>query len=146
MDFQKIATISFVLVLIFATSTIALADDSQLVQALSGSKLLGNSVIESHGQIEDISWIKKVSAEGVIEIKGIGFSVLNNDQNAHLFEICAVIEGPFGVFTSQLDSVPACTSLEMIEGNKKMKNISIEFPKGVKVSDIIDISIIIQET
>lgn len=145
MNFQTVMSISFVSVLIFATSTIALGDDSELIQTLSGSKLLDNSLTESHGHIKDILWVKKVSSEGVIEIKGITFSVFNNDEKPHFFEICAVIEGPLGEFTPQLDSSPACTSLEMIEGIKKMENLSIDFSKGVKVSDMIDISMIIQE-
>ncbi len=145
MDFQTIMTIGFVSALIFATSTIALADDSELAQTLSGSQLLSNPITETHGEVKDISWVKKVSSEGVIEIKGILFSVFNNDEETHLFEICAVIEGPSGVFSPQLDNDPACTSLEMIKGIEKVENMSIEFSKGVKVSDLTGISIIVQE-
>jgi len=144
MDLQKIAWISLVPVLILSTSSIALGDQSFLFQPLSSSQLTENGT-SPHGYIEDISWIKKVSADGVIEIDGITFSIVNNDEISHLFEVCAVIEGPIGEFTASLDNSPACTSLEMVKGNEKLTNQSIDFLKGVKVSDLIDISIIIQE-
>ena len=144
MDLQKIAWISLVPVLILSTSSIALGDQSFLFQPLSSSQLTENGTT-LHGYIEDISWIKKVSVDGVIEIDGITFSIVNNDEISHLFEVCAVIEGPVGEFSASLDNSPACTSLEMVKGNEKLTNQSIDFLKGVKVSDLIDISIIIQE-
>jgi hypothetical protein len=140
MDLQKIAWVSLVPVLILATSSIALGD-----QSLSSSELNENGTISPHGHIEDVSWVKKVSTDGVIEIDGITFSIVNNDENSHLYEVCAVIEGPIGEFTSSVDNSPACTSFEMVNGNEKLTNQSIDFFKGVKVSDLIDISIIIQE-
>jgi len=146
MDFEKIATFSFISVLILGTTTISLADESFLVQSLSNSELKKDiSTFAPQGHIEDISWVKKVSPEGVIEIDGIIFSVVNDDHNLHLFEICAVIEGSFGKFTPSFDDSLSCTSLEMIEGSGKMTNQSIDFSKGVKVSEIIDVSIVIQE-
>lgn len=145
MDFQTIMTISFVSVLILATSSMALADDSFLIQTSSSSKLTENDIVSPHGYVEDISWVKKVSTDGVIEIDGITFSIINDDKVDHLFEICALIEGPKGIFTPSFDSNPACASLEWIKANQKISNQSIEFAKGVKVSDMIDISITIQE-
>lgn len=143
MDLQKIMTISFISILILATS-IASADESFLIQSFSNSTLDENS-ISPHGHVEDISWVKKVSLEGVIEIDGITFSIVNEDEKDHLFEICALIEGPPGKFTPSLDSPPTCTSLEMVKGNERISNQSIDFIKGVKVSDLVDISITIQE-
>ncbi len=146
MDFEKIATFSFISVLILGTTTISLADESFLVQSLSHSELKKEiSTFAPQGHIEDISWVKKVSSEGVIEINGIIFTVVNDDHNLHLFEICAVIEGPFGKFTPSFDDPLSCTTLELIEGYGKLVNQSIDFSKGVKVSEIIDISIVIQE-
>lgn len=145
MDLQKVVWISLVPVLILATSSIALGDQSFLTQPLSSSQISENSTFTPHGHIEDISWIKIVSGEGVIAIDGITFSVVNSDEISHLFEICAVIEGPLGEFSSSLDNAPACTSLEMVKGNEKLTNQTIYFLKQVKVSDLIDISIIIQE-
>ena len=144
MDLQKLVGISLVPLLILATSSMALGDQSFLAQPLSSSQLAENGT-SPHGYIEEISWIKKVSADGVIEIDGITFSIVNNDEISHLFEVCAVIEGPVGKFSTSLDNSPACTSLEMVKGNEKLTNQSIDFLKGVKVSDLIDISIIIQE-
>lgn len=145
MDFQKITTISFISILILATTSIAVADDSFLVQTSPSSKLTENSPISLHGYVEDISWVKKVSTDGVIEIDGITFSITNDDETDHLFEICALMEGPVGKFTPSSDSTPACTSLELVKSNQKLANQSIEFTKGVKISDMVDISITIQE-
>ena len=145
MDFQKIVWISFVSILILATSSMALADESFLVQSSSSSKLTEDPTNSPHGYIEDISWVKKVSTDGVIEIDGITFSIVNSDDDFHLFEVCAVIEGPLGEFTSPLDNSLDCTSLETLKGNEKLIGQSIDFSKGVKVSDMIGISIIIQE-
>lgn len=145
MDLQKVMWISLVPVLILATSSIALGDQSFLTQSLSSSQITENGTITPHGYIEDISWIKIVSGDGVIAIDGITFSIVNSDEISHLFEVCAVIEGPLGEFSSSLDNAPACTSLEMVKGNEKLTNQTINFFKEVKVSDLIDISIIIQE-
>jgi len=146
MNFENFAIFSFISVLILGTATIALADESFLVQSLYNSELKEEmSTFTPRGHIEDVSWVKKVSTEGVIEIDGIIFSVINDDHNSHLFEICAVMEGPFGKFTPSLDNPLSCTSLEMIEGSGKLINQSINFPKGVKVSEIVDVSIVIQE-
>lgn len=137
---------SFILVLIIATSTMAVADESFLLESFSNFQINGdNPTFAPHGYIEDISWVKKVSLEGVIEIDGITFSIVNDDYNSHLFEICAVIEGPPGKFTPSLDSDPMCLFSEVIEGNSMMTNQSLNFSKGVKTSDIMDISIMIQE-
>lgn len=146
MDFEKFAIFSFISVLVLGTATIALADESYLVQSLSNFELKEEiSTFAPRGHIEDISWVKKVSSEGVIEINGIIFTVVNDDHNLHLFEICAVIEGPFGKFTPSFDDPLSCTSLDMIEGYGKLTNQSLDFSKGVKVSEIIDVSIVIQE-
>lgn len=146
MDFQNLSTLSFILVLVIATSTIALADDSFLVESFPNSELTENNTLFSvKGHIEDISWVKSVSTDGVIEITGITFSIVNDDQLSHFFEICAVIEGPLGKFTSSPDSDPSCTLSDVIGINGMIKNQSINFLNGVKVSDIIDFSITIQE-
>ncbi|MCH7966057.1 MAG: hypothetical protein IIB02_01350 [Thaumarchaeota archaeon] len=146
MDFQNLSTLSFILVLVIATSTIALADDSFLVESFSNSELTENNPLFSvQGHIEDISWVKNVSTDGVIEITGITFSIVNDDQFPHLFEICAVIEGPSGNFTPSPDSDPSCTLSEAIGGNGMIRNQTINFSNGIKVSDIKDLSILIQE-
>ena len=83
--------------------------------------------------------------DGVIEISGIEFSVVNEDIISHSFEICSIVQGPLEVFTPSLDSSLACTSTEEIENNGKIVNQIIDFPRGIKVSDLVDISIVIQE-
>ena len=147
MDLQQfIISISFISILVVATSTMALADQSLLIESFSTVSLNDEtSILFPRGYVENISWVKKVSIDGVIEIDGIIFSVINEDDIPHSFEICAVIEGPIGTYTPSLDNTLACTNTEEIEGNNTSINQSIHFFKGVKVSELIAISITIHE-
>ena len=146
-NFQKfLMHSSIIVILIIATASMAIADESFLIQSFSNKESGENSSLTPRGHIEDFSWKKKVSSEGVIEITGIGFSVVNDDKNKHSFEICSTIQGPLEKFTPSLDSPLACTNTEEIESNEKLTSQTIDFSKGIKVSDLIDISIVIQET
>ena len=133
------------MILIIATVSMAIADESILTQSFSNSELGKNAQIIPRGHIEDFSWTKKVSSDGVIEISGIGFSVVNDGKVAQSFEICTVIQGPLGKFTPSLDSSLACTRTQIIETNEKAVNQFIDFDTGIKVSELVDISIAIQE-
>lgn len=136
---------SFFIVLILATSSMALADEL-LIEKTFLDVQLENDTIVPRGHIDDIEWIKRVSSEGVIEIKGISFSVINDDDESHLFQICMIIEGPIGTFTPILENPPTCISTETIDGKNKIKNQLIEFSKGIQVSDLEGISFTIQES
>ncbi|PBO84663.1 MAG: hypothetical protein COA77_08415 [Thaumarchaeota archaeon] len=146
MDLQITGTIGLVLVLVVATSTIALADESFIVESffdpISSEEIPKDTV---RGHIENFSWIQRVSSEGVIEIKGISFVVINDDDVNHSFQICTVIEGPTGQFSPSFDSPLACATTEIITKENKSDLQIIEFSKGVKVSDLVDITISIQE-
>ena len=145
-DFQKgLIHASFIVILIIATSAMAIADESVLTQSFSNSESEISSELTPHGHVEDFSWIKRVSNDGVIEISGIGFSVVNYDKKKHVFEICTIVQGPLEIFTPSMDSPLACTITDKIKSNGKMINQIIDFPKGVKVSDLVDISITVQE-
>ena len=86
MNLEQIATFSVISILILTTSTMALADESLLVKSAINSELAKNVDISPRGYVNDISWVKQVSRDGVIEIKGISFSVVNEDNKTHLFE------------------------------------------------------------
>ena len=145
-DFQKVLIhVSFIIILIIATSAMAIADESVLIQSFSNSDSGKNLELTPHGHVEDFSWIKKVSNDGVIEISGIEFSVVNDDKKKHAFEICTIVQGPPEIFTSSRDSPLACTSTDKIKSNEKIRNQIIYFTKGVKVSELVDISIIVEE-
>ncbi len=133
------------MILIIATISMAIADESILTQSFSNSELGINTITTPRGHIEDFSWSKRVSSDGVIEISGIGFSVVNDGDIAQSFEICTIIQGPLEKFTPSLDSPLACTNTEVIKVNKKSVNQFIDFTNGVKVSELVDISIAIQE-
>ena len=146
MDLQITGTIGLMLVLVVATSTMALADESFIVESffdpISSEEI---PIDTTRGHIENFSWIQKVSSEGVIEIKGISFVVINDDDANHSFQICTVIEGPTGQFTPSWDSPLACSTTEIITNENKSNIQIIEFSKGVKVSDLVNITISIQE-
>ena len=145
-DFQKYIMYGILaMILIIATISMAIADDSILIQSFSNSELDENPKFTPHGHIEDFSWTKRVSIDGVIEISGIGFSVVNDGKIAQSFEICTIVQGPLEKFTPSLDSPLACINTEVIEANKKSVNQFIDFSNGVKVSELVDISIAIQE-
>ena len=147
MDFQITGTIGLMLVLVVATSTMALADESFIVESFFNpisSEGIGTSIARGH--IEDFSWIQRVSMDGVIEVSGISFVVINDDDTNHSFQICTVIEGPTGQFTPSFDSPLACTTTKIITNENKSNIQTIELSQGVKVSDLVDITISIQET
>ena len=146
MDLQITGTIGLMLVLVIATSTMALADESFLeVSFLNPISNNGPSTTTVSGHIEDFSWIQRVSTEGVIEISGINFVVTNYDDSNHSFQICTVIEGPIGQFTPSFDSPLACTTTEIITNENKSNIQTIELSKGVNISDLVDITISIRE-
>lgn len=136
---------SIITILIIATISMAIADESFLTQSFSNSEIGETSTFTPRGHMEDISWTKRVSKDGVIEISGIEFSVVNDDDDPHSFEICTIVQGPLEIFTPSLDSSLACTVTDEIESNGKLGKQTINFPNGVKVSDLVDISIAIQE-
>jgi len=144
MDLQITGTIGLMLVLVVATSTMALADESFLeVSFLNPISNDEPSTVSGH--VEDFSWIQRVSTEGVIEISGISFVVINNDDSSHSFQICTVIEGPVGQFTPSFDSPLACTTTEIITNENESDRQTIELSKGVNISDLVDITISIRE-
>ena len=146
MDFQITGTIGLMLVLVVATSTMALADESFIMESffnpIPGEEI---PIDTTRGHVEDFSWIQRVSMDGVIEISGISFVVVNDDDTNHSFQICTVIEGPTGQFTPSFDSPLACTTTEIITKENKSNIQTIEFSKGVKISDLVDITISILE-
>jgi len=147
MDFQITGTIGLMLVLIVATSTMALADESFLeVSFLNPISNNAPSTTTVSGHVEDFSWIQRVSTEGVIEISGISFVVINDDDSNHTFEICTVIEGPMGQFTPSFGNPLACTTTEIITNENQSILQSIKLSKGVNISDLVDITISIRET
>lgn len=146
MDLQISGTIGLMLVLVVATSTMALADESFLEVPLL-NPISNNEPSETvvSGHVENFSWIQRVSTEGVIEISGINFVVINDDDSEHSFQICTVIEGPIGQFTPSFDNPLACTTTEIITNENKSNIQTIELFKGVNVSDLVDITISIRE-
>lgn len=147
MDLQITGTIGLMLVLVVATSTMALADESFVVESFFNPISSEEMPIDTtRGHVENFEWIQRVSTDGGIEISGINFVVINDDEDInHSFQICTVIEGPTGQFTPSFDSPLACTTTEIIKNANKSNLQTIEFSQGVKVSNLVGITISIQE-
>ena len=146
MNFEKFVAITgIVSIAILATSTVALADESIFLQSIALSEIEGEIPISPLGTIQEISWLKQVSNEGVIEISGINYSVKNNDSEPHSYEVCFLIEGPNNVFMPNTNEDPICQKTKDIEGNSIIENLKLDFTRGIKVSELKDISFTIEE-
>ena len=147
MDSQELLMYGgFIAILIIATTTVALADETILIQSGLNSELENKITLHiPHGHIEDISWVERVSNEGTIEISGINFSVINNDDIPHSFETCVGIGKITDEETVKKDNSIVCSHSKIIEKKSKLADQKIELSKGVKVSNLKNISISIKE-
>ena len=142
MDSQELLMLGgFIAILAIATTTVALADETILIQSGLENKI---TLLVPHGHIEDISWVERVSNEGTIEISGITFSVINNDDSPHSFETCIGIDRANSTASKENNSI-ACTYSETVEKKSKLSDQKIDLSEGVKVSDLKNISISIKE-
>lgn len=66
-------------------------------------------VPSARANVTAIDFIQQVGSNGVIQINGTNFSIGNEDAiNAHVFQVCMIMEGPIGVFTPSAGQSPAC--------------------------------------
>ena len=107
-----------------------------------------NNVLVSaaRANVTAIDFIQEVSGDGVVETDGINFSVGNEDTvNAHIFEICLVIEGPIGVFNPNIGSSPACTTTSSIPANAILTGQLITTMNSTDIDDLLSVSMSIEE-
>lgn len=105
-----------------------------------------NVVSTARGNVSNLHWTEEVNGTGYIETDLITFTVGNEDtSNAHIFEVCTVIEGPTNTFTPAAGSSPSCVQTPSIAANGIVhaQNVTI-FPE-VTVNNIVDISFSIEE-
>jgi len=148
MNFQKFIIFGVLIsILVITMASWTMAEESSFVtQSFTNNESEDEfSIHTARGHIEDIVFVKEVSPAGVIEIDEITFTVVNDDQNVHSFQICAIIKGPSGTYSPPIGNAPACTNTELIEGSSKSVNQPIDFLNAINVSDIVDISISIEE-
>lgn len=147
MVFQKMTSfgVLFAILVIAVTSGIFAEEFSfatkPILNDLSQDELFTSTPL---GHVEDISLSKVVSSTGTIAIDKITFTVVADEPSVHLFQICAVIEGPPGIYSPPSDNSPACTTTELLQGNKSV-NQSINFLNAVNVSDLVGISFSVDE-
>jgi len=140
--------ITIIGMVILSTATVAFA--ATLSTPLEFN-LIGSSdnvlISAARVNVTAIDFITEVSGEGVIETDGINFSVGNEDTlNAHIFEICLVLEGPIGVFSPVIGGAPACTTTTSIAANAILTSQTITLTSAMNVTDLLDISISVEET
>lgn len=146
MDKKAIYAIMGIAVL--ATSTLGFGASLSTTTAVDRIGSDSNvAVAAARGNVTALAWTEEVAADGVVEVDTITFTVGNEDTaSAHTFQVCAVIEGPASTYTPAAGSAPECSSTASIAANGEETGVSIAFTTAVDVTDIVDISISLEET
>ena len=105
-----------------------------------------NEVASARANVTSIAFIQEVGSNGVIQINGTNFSIGNNDTiNAHVFQVCMIMEGPIGTFTPTAGESPACTSTLSIAANAVHTDHTINFLTRMNVTSLHNISLSVEE-
>ena len=114
------------------------------INRISGSD--DNIVAAARGNMTGIGWNEEVSSSGAIEMDQINFTVGNEDLFAsHIFQICAVVEGPIAIYSSDVGTTPDCVTTPSIPSSGNLTGQIISFGKAINVTDIIDFSFSMEE-
>jgi len=124
--------------------SISLAENSFSVYSMNELAYEDNLPVSTLATIEDVYWHKVISPQGTIDIYAISFTITNDGVSTSSYEICVVVEGPVGTYTPSINNEPACVLTEPILPTNVLSNQYIEFPKGIAVSDITDITFSVQ--
>jgi|SaaInlStandDraft_7_1057024.scaffolds.fasta_scaffold96566_2 hypothetical protein len=107
-----------------------------------------NEVATARGNVTSILWTEEVGLHGEIETDRIDFTVANNSTaDTIIFDVCAVIEFNNGsaYFSPPAGQAPACVTTDSIGPNALDTSNYIEFNLPINVTEIVDLSISIQE-
>ena len=105
-----------------------------------------NVVNAARGNLTEIVWDETISPLGVIEMDQLTFTVGNEDTvDSHVFQICAIVEGPIGVFSPSADDPPECVTTSSMPASSKLTGQIITFADAVVVANIVDFSFSIEE-
>ena len=134
-------------VVILSISTVGLAASLSTAPAFNWIGASDNNVVSAaRGNLTEIVWTDEISALGVVEMDLITFTVGNEDVSAaHMFQVCAVIEGPVAVFSPAVGSPPECVTTSSIAANAILTGQTISFATAVNVTSIVDFSFSIEE-
>jgi len=104
------------------------------------------AVNAARGNLTEIIWNEEVSGGGVIQMDQIIFTVGNEDTStAHIFQVCAIMEGPVTIFSPPAGEPPACVTTSSIEASGILTGQIISFTNPVDVASIVDFSFSIEE-
>ena len=114
------------------------------INRIGGSE--NNPVNAARANITALVWTEEVGFAGAVEIDQIIFAVGNEDiVNTHEFQICAVIEAINGTFMPNAGQAPACTTTGVFAASGNSTGNTIDFPGGMNVTQIKEISFSIEE-
>ena len=103
-------------------------------------------VPSARANVTAIDFIQQVGGNGVIQINGTNFSIGNEDTlNAHVFQVCMIMEGPIGTFTPSAGQSPACTSTSSIAANSVHTDHTINFVTAMNVTSLHNICLSVEE-
>ena len=103
-------------------------------------------VAAARGNVTALTWTEEVNSAGNVAVKQIVFTVGNEDSAAtHTFQVCAVLEGPIGVFQPPSGTSPSCVSTSSISASGNLASQSLNFTNTVPVTDVANISFSIEE-
>ncbi len=132
--FLTTATIGFGAVLATPTTLNNIGGDDDVV------------VPAARANISLLGWTEEVAPDGVVEVGLVTFTVTNEDAGApHTFEVCAVLEGPAATYVPAAGSAPECVTTASIAASGTEAGVVIIFSPSVDVSDLVDISLSIEE-
>jgi len=138
--------IALIGIAILVTSTVgfgAVFTTAPDINRISGSD--DNVISAARGNITAVVWVEEVSDKGVIETDSIVFAVGNEDTTqSHTFQVCAVVEGPIGVYIPLAGQVPNCTLTGTIAAYGNSTENYINFT-ALNVTDIFDLSFTMEE-
>jgi len=105
------------------------------------------SVPAARANVSALTWTERVSPVGVVEVGTITFTVTNEDAaDPHVFDVCAILEGPVGTYAPLAGNAPECITTASIAASGTQTGVTLSFGTSVDVSDLVDISISIEET
>lgn len=108
-----------------------------------------NAVNTARANVTAILWTEEVGTHGEIETDRMDFTVANNSTTGPLtFDVCAVIEFNNGsaYYSPATGQEPACVTTDAISANTLDTSNYIDFTLAVNVTEMVDLSISIQES
>ena len=150
---NSLPIVALIGMIVLVTATVgfgAILVDAPTFNLIGASE--NNAIATARGNVTNIDWVEEVGPWGHIETDRIDYVISNNSSDATsiTFDVCAVIEfnnstwGGGQYFSPPVGDPPACKSSSALAAQATEANY-IEFNLAVNVTEIVDLSISIQE-